>query len=391
MPLLLCQKDSYQRSVMANVVSCAPADGGYAVVLDGTVFYPEGGGQPSDHGTIAGFPVNAVSRGRDGEVVHVIDNAVVGHVEVAIDWARRFDHMQQHTAQHILTAVAQDRFGLATTAFHLGPDRCDIEVDAAAVPAAKLSEIEAEVNTVIRADLPVTATEVPPEALGPMKVRMRGLPEGLAGPLRVVEIVGVDKNTCGGTHVRRTAEVQALKITGTEPMRGGTRVFFLAGGRVLEQMHRLLERERALTKALQCAPAEHEALAVKLAAESKRAAKERRALLLELAGHLGATLTGNGPVAHLHRPDGDAEFARAVATAAAARRPDLLVLVTIGGEAGEGAFCLAGPEPKVTAAGPKVAEALGGRGGGAKGVFQGKAAKMEERAKALEIISATLS
>lgn len=386
MPLLLCQKDSYQRSVSANVVSCTAVDGGCAVVLDETVFYPEGGGQPSDHGTIAGFSVKAVSRGRDGEVVHLLDNPVVGRVEAAIDWARRFDHMQQHTAQHILTAVAQDRFNLATTAFHLGPDRCDIEVDAAAVPASKLSEIEAEVNTVIRADLPVTATEVPPEALGPLKVRMRGLPEGVRGPLRVVEIVGVDKNTCGGTHVRRTAEVQALKIAGTEPMRGGTRIFFFAGGRVLLQMDALLARERALTQALSCAPADHAALVKKLSEEARRDAKERRGLMLELAGHLGASIPVESGVGHLHRPDGDAEFARAVATAAAARHPDALVLVTAGGESGEGAFCLAGPAPRVADAGPKVAGLLAGRGGGVKGIFQGKAQKLERRGDAVAML-----
>ncbi|MBI5529231.1 MAG: alanyl-tRNA editing protein [Deltaproteobacteria bacterium] len=382
MPLLLCQKDSYAQTVVTAVRSCTPGPDGYAVALEDTVLYPEGGGQPADAGTVAGFPVKAIVKRPDGEVVHLLDQAVVGRVEVAVDWARRYDHMQQHTAQHVLSAIGEDRYNLNTTAFHLGADRSDVDLDAADIDPGTLKKIEDEVNTVIRADLPVTVSEVDPAELGRLGVRTRGLPEGCTGAVRVVEIVGVDRNNCGGTHVRRTAEIQVFKITQTEPMRGGTRVHFLAGARAVRAFDELVLRERALTAALSCGPAGHEAAAKRLLDDSKAAAKTVRALRVELAGHLGAALASGKNGAALHRPDADLEFVRAIASAAAASRPGVVFLVTGGADSGEGVFALAGPEAMVKDLGPRVAEALGGRGGGSRGVFQGKASKIEKRGEA---------
>lgn len=316
MPLLLCQKDSYAQSVVTAVKSCTPGPDGYAVVLEETVLFPESGGQPSDWGTVAGFPVKAVAKRPDGEVTHLLDQAVVGRVEVAVDWARRYDHMQQHTAQHVLSAVGEDRYNLNTTAFHLGAERSDIELDSANIAPGTLQTIEDEVNTVIRADLPVTASEVDPAELGRLAVRTRGLPESCTGLVRVVEIVGVDRNNCGGTHVRRTAEIQVFKITGTEPMRGGTRVHFLAGGRAVRAFDEALKRERALTAALSCGSGDHEAAVRRLLEDVKAGAKAGKTLRQELAAHLGAALASDGGSGTLHRPEADADFVRAIAAAA---------------------------------------------------------------------------
>ena len=178
-----------------------------------------------------------------------------GPVTVRLDWARRFDHMQQHTGQHVLTAVAQERFGWETTAFHLGPERCDIELATGNILQAELDRLEEAVAEVIRAARLVTPGRVSMEAYRTMKVRSRGLPEGHTGDVRLVEIAGLDLNTCGGTHVRNTAELECLKLLGTEALRGGTRLFFVVGARARQRME-AQERRNAALRTLLGAPDE---------------------------------------------------------------------------------------------------------------------------------------
>ncbi len=384
--MLLCHKDSYLRTLTTKVVSCTAMESGYGVVLEETIFYPEGGGQPSDHGTIAGQPVKAVMHGEKSDVIHVVEKPIDGEVPVAIDWLRRYDHMQQHTAQHLLTAVAHDRFKLATTAFHLGMERSDIEVNAAQVAPSALRHIEEIVNEFIREDLPVSWREVEPESIETLKIRTRGLPEGFSGTVRLVEIRGIDLNTCGGTHVGRTAELQVVKIISTEQLRGGTRIFFLAGGRVLHSLETTLEHERALTRLLSCGRDEHEVAVKRLADEVKRGARAQRDLRIELARYLGEALTRADRVNALHRADGDMDFLRAIAEAASACRSDMLILLTGGGEKGPGVFLLKGPANEVQKIGPSIAGILEGRGGGTGTIFQGKANSIEKRGEALSFL-----
>ena len=168
----------------------------------------------------------------DGAIRHVLASPVApGPADLRLDWERRFDHMQQHTGQHLLSAVAQDRFGWATTAFHLGPDVSDVELAAPSLPAADLARLEEAVAAEIRAARAVVPRRVPLEEFRALPVRSRGLPEGFTGDVRLVEIAGVDLNTCGGTHLSNTAEIELVALLGTEALRGGTRVFFAAGGR----------------------------------------------------------------------------------------------------------------------------------------------------------------
>ncbi|MFA6035179.1 MAG: alanyl-tRNA editing protein, partial [Myxococcota bacterium] len=150
MALLTAQRDSYLTEIQATVVSCELLGSGHAVVLDDTPFYPESGGQPSDSGSVGGRTVTSVARRADGAVVHVIAERIEPGTKVTarIDWRRRFDLMQQHTAQHIFTAIAQDRFGFNTTAFHLGEHAGDVELDSPAIARPKLLEIESAVNGV---------------------------------------------------------------------------------------------------------------------------------------------------------------------------------------------------------------------------------------------------
>lgn len=387
MALLPCQEDAYLRSIEADVLECVPAADGFEVVLSRTALYPEGGGQPSDGGTVGGLPVLALRRREDGAVVHSLPQAVAGTVAVEVDWERRYDHMQQHTAQHLLTAIALERPGWRTIAFHLGPDRSDIEVDAEDLPGADLRTLEAEVNLRVREARPVRVQIADRERMAELGVRSRRLPEGFEGPLRLVEIEGIDLNTCGGTHLANTAEIQAVKLMGTEHLSRGTRLFFVAGGRLLREMERGLERDRTLTRLLTCGADEHLPAIERLVTERRTLEKAVKELRTERYAAVGRDLArAGGDVVAWHAADADMEALKSIAGAAREARPDLLVLLTAGDR--EGVFLLAGPEDRVARAGPEVARVLEGRGGGRSGVYQGKATRLDLRGAAAALVGA---
>ena len=384
MTISVYHQDACCRSVTASVVRCEPLEGGrHGVVLDRTVLFAEGGGQPSDRGQVGGQEVLELRR-QGEEVMHVLGASVSGRVEVRLDWARRHDHMQQHTAQHLLTAVAQDRLGYQTTAFHLGRRRSDIELDCPDLSPAQLAELEQVCNEHIRQALTVETVWVDPGDLEGLEVRTRGLPEGHTGKVRLVCIDGVDTNTCGGTHVANTAELQAIKLLATERLRGGTRLFYMAGGRVLSWIEGALARQRALSDVLSCGPEDHQASVQRLQDEARTQRRQIKAASEDLTELWARDLAAGQGVASLHRPDGDMAFLRGVGGALHRRCPDRWALLTAGQR--EGVFLLVGPEAGVMERGPEVAGVLEGKGGGARGIFQGKARRLDRRDRALELL-----
>ncbi len=280
------ERDPYLKELETEVRETGTEDGGPFAVLADTVLYPEGGGQPADRGRLGEVEVIDVQR-REGTIRHFLVRPVEpGPVTVRLDWARRFDHMQQHTGQHLLTAVAADRFGWKTTAFHLGDRLCDVELGVAALAATDLEALEAAVAEQIRAALAVSTRRVTQAEFATLAVRTRGLPAGHEGEVRLVEIAGVDLNTCGGTHVRSTAEIEALKLIAGEPMRGGTRLTFVAGGRVRERLGAHEARNTRL-RTLFGAPDDDLAAVAEAKLEQLQASEKRaRGLEEELAGAL---------------------------------------------------------------------------------------------------------
>ncbi len=348
-----------------------------------TVFYPEGGGQPADRGSLNGIPVLDVQKGPDG-IRHFLSSPVkLGPAHLELDWARRFDHMQQHTGQHLLTALAQDRFGWVTTAFHLGESVCDVELDTVAMAPEQLLELEDALAAAIREARPVAWRWVTAEDYGQEAVRSRGLPEGHTGDIRLVGIAGLDLNTCGGTHVASTSELEVVKLLGIEAIRGGTRLFYVAGGRARRRMDAHERRNLAL-RTLLGAPDEGlvEAAAQKLEALN---ASERRARHLEEAlveATVEALAARPEALVEAHMEGRDLSFLQRVARALVVKRPECLVFLTA-----EGIFVLAAGEAsgvEVTAVGKGVADLLDGKGGGAKGFFQGRAGSLARRKEALE-------
>jgi len=295
-------------------------------------------------------------------------------VAVEVDWARRFDNMQQHTAQHILTALAGARFGFKTIAFHMNPGLCDIEFEMDSVERADLLRLEDVANEVVLDDRRLSTSLVTREQMAVMNVRSRLLPEGLEGPFRLVEIDGIDINTCGGTHVSSTGQVQVIKILGTEKLTRGIRVFYAAGGRVRRLMEGHIERESAVGSALTTGPADFLASIAALQNGLRDSQGMCRQLRSRLAGMIVDDLVrmaDSEGVAVWHEEEPDPEFLRLLAERFRLERPDRLILLT--GGVASGVFVVAGPDELVHAAGQAAALAMDGRGGGRGGIFQGKA------------------
>jgi alanyl-tRNA synthetase len=215
-------------------------------------------------------------------------------------------------------------------------------------------------------------------------VRSRRLPRGLEGAVRLVEIDGVDLNTCGGTHVSRTGEIGMLKVVDTEQIRGGTRVVFLAGRRVSAAFDGMLARERALSRLLTCPPSEHLEAVSRAREDSKTASLSARAMRNELAAHLAGSLGDVGSVGSLHRQEPDIELLKAVADALRSLRTDAAALLA--GGAREGVFILVGPHALTSKAGPAIARLLEGRGGGPPGLYQGRASRLDRFVEAVALV-----
>jgi alanyl-tRNA synthetase len=384
------EREPYRTELDAVITGVGEDAGRPYAVLGDTILYPEGGGQPADRGFLDQVEVLDVQK-VDGELRHYLVAPVcAGPVKVRLDWSRRFDHMQQHTGQHLLTAVAQERFGWATTAFHLGEERCDIELEVPNLAPKDLARLEEAVAELIRAARPVQPQRVSLEAYQNMKVRSRGLPEGHRGEVRLIEIEGLDLNTCGGTHVRNTAELECLKLLGTEAIRGGTRLFFVVGGRARHRLEGHEKRSAALRNLLG-APDEALVHVVEAKLEQIRTAEKRVRLLEdELAAALVQALAAQpGSLVEHHFEGKDPGFLQKAARQLVTAAPSKAVFLTSTVEGGH-FFVLAAGEASsldVASRGKDIAGLLEAKGGGAKGFFQGKALSLARRAEALERLS----
>lgn len=234
--------DPYLQQFTATVVSLTEHNGQPAVILDRTAFYPTGGGQPHDRGTLNGIPVvEVIERESDGAILHVLARPLEAReVEGRIDWERRFDHMQQHTGQHILSQAFLRITGAQTVSFHLGEEVVTIDLDQVGFPPTAVEAVEELANRVVLENREVWARFVEAEEAEGLSLRR---PPKVEGRIRIVEVADFDRSACGGTHVRRTGEVGPIKIVKLERRGNETRVSFLCGWRALRdygRKHRLL-------------------------------------------------------------------------------------------------------------------------------------------------------
>ncbi len=205
------------------------------IVLDNTAFYPTGGGQPHDTGTLNDVEVIDVEK-IEGEIRHYVTELLpsVTKVHGVLDWQRRFDHMQQHSGQHILTAAFVELFNYPTVSFHLGTETVTIDIDAPKLSNEELASVEKRANDIILENRPIETKWVTEEELKNYSLRKA---VSVTGEIRLVIIPDFDYNGCGGTHPTSTGQVQAIKILGTEKQKKKTRVHFVCGGRVLHELH----------------------------------------------------------------------------------------------------------------------------------------------------------
>lgn len=283
--------DSHLTHFSARVVERLTHDGKPAVILDRTGFYPTGGGQPYDLGRIAGVPViDVVAREGDKAIIHVTTEAVAGDdVACALDWARRFDHMQHHTGQHILTQAFVQTCGVGTVGFHLSADTVTIDLDQWALTAAQIASAEDLANQIVFEARPVTTRIVDPDTAE--GVRMRRLPDTLVtGGLRVVEVADFDVTACGGTHVRTTGEIGMIKVVRTEKRGDKLRVEFKCGGRALQDYRIKSDVLGRIAGGLNAHFSDADAMVAKLQEDYRSAARALKAASTQLVEYEAASL-----------------------------------------------------------------------------------------------------
>jgi alanyl-tRNA synthetase len=367
--------DSFLSSFDATVIACDAAGGRTEVVLDQTAFYPASGGQPFDTGRLGDVHVVEVVEYEDGRVGHVVDGPLDPGAAVRgeIDWPRRFDHMQQHTGQHMLSAAFDRRDRIRTISFHLGAETSTIDLGREATPQ-EITAAEREANHVIWEDRHVEVRYATEEESRGLSLRKEPTRTGL---LRLVDIAGFDISACGGTHVPRTGMVGAIAVTAWERFKGGSRVTFVCGGRALRAFGRLRDTVSEATRTLSVSAAELSPAIDRLRGEARDQARFVRHLQEELAGHRAASLRAEaetiGGYRVVLRQEGgwDAAALKVLAQAIVAS-PGFVAVLVGGGR----------PIPVVAARSADVAfdasawmaraiAALGGKGGGRPELAQG--------------------
>lgn len=362
--------DSYLRDFEAAVVDLA--DEGRRVYLDRTAFYPTSGGQPHDTGRLDGIQITDVVD--EGErIAHLLTQPVRGMKAVGqLDWPRRFDYMQQHSGQHLLSAVLNDLYGYATVGVHFGPESSTVDLDGPSLNQDQIGKVEDSCNEVVIENRPVEVSfEEAEQASG-----LRKAPER-TGNLRVVTIRNLDRSACGGTHVRATGEIGPILIGKVERVRKGTRVEFRCGGRAI----RRARADRALLFRLaddfSASTEELPALISNLRGEAKESNAARRNLETQLDGYRARELylaaapdaTGIRRIV-IRQERGSLEGLRGVAQAFAS----LPLAIFVGATASPSALVLAAStDSGVDAAGvlKGLLASVGGRGGGSATLAQG--------------------
>ena len=363
----LFYENSHLSHFTARVLSCTPEETGYAVILDATAFYPEGGGQACDTGTLGIVRVLDVQE--LGEtIVHLCDGPlVVGEtVEGTIDWNQRFERMQQHSGEHILSGVVHRRYGYHNTGFHMGSELITVDFDGT-IPTEELDDIEVEVNGAVWANLPMRCWYPTPEELPTVGYRTK---RALPWPVRIVEVPGFDKCACCGTHVDATGEIGLVKIFSAVPFRGGTRLEMACGSRALAYLTRAFRQNKLVSQAFSAQIMETGDAAKRmndlLAAEKYRVVGLQRRLFAGIAH----SYQDAGDVLHFE-PDCDAPLVRELADQIADLCGGTAAVFSGSDEAGY-QYCLISRTDNLMSLCKAMNAALGGRGGGKPNCQQGR-------------------
>ena len=372
--------DAYLTSFDARVVRCVPrtssdAREAFAVELDRTAFYPTSGGQPFDVGTLTGARVLDVVDEDDGRITHVTDAPLAEGATVhgAVDWRRRFEHMQQHTGQHVLSAAFDRLLSNRTESFHLGAESSSIDLSRE-VTTSEVGAAVDEANRIIWEDRPVHVRFVTADEAARLPLRKE---PARGGTLRLIDIDEFDLSACGGTHVARTGGIGIITVPGWEKFRGGSRVQFLCGVRVRRRFDVWRDAFAATQKFLSVAPEELAPAVERLQGESRSLQRTLRALQEKLAVHEASALVARGTRAGDRLvvveavPDLDASALKAMAAAAAATAGAAVVLFTASSPALAVVACHPGAGIDANTTLKALTAKFGGKGGGKPDLAQG--------------------
>ena len=368
--------NAYTQDFTAVVQSCEAVKNGFAVTLDRTAFYPEGGGQPADHGTLGEARVLDVHE-KNGVVTHLCDRALSAGTEVSgrIDWARRFDHMQQHSGEHIISGLLCSTFHCDNVGFHMGADVVTIDYNAP-ITWEQALEVERRANAYIWADHPIRIWYPSAEELAALPYRSK---KELTGAVRITEFPGADRCACCGTHVTSSGQVGLLKLLSCQKFRDGVRLELLCGQRALDCLAAGWEQARQIGQALSVKPQSAFA-AVSRLQEELLSLKEKAARLEEADfAHTAAQYRGAGSVLHIAEPldgDGARRLCDAIAKAAGGR------CAVFAGRDGDYRYAVIENGGDLRQFIKDMNTALHGRGGGRDGFAQGSAACTAEELRA---------
>ena len=360
----LFYEDSHLVEFTGRVLSCEETEKGFGVILDATAFYPEGGGQACDLGRLGTVSVLDVREQGDA-IVHICDGplAVGEMVSGAIDWQRRFDLMQQHSGEHMVSGVIHQRYGYHNVGFHMGSEVITIDFDGV-IPAADLPVIEAEVNAGIWADLPLRCWYPDPEELPTVPYRTK---KALPWPVRIVDVPGFDKCACCGTHVVRTGEIGLVKLFSVIGCRGGSRMEMACGERALALLNQAYDQNRQVSQAFSAQICETGAAARRMNQTLEQEKLRYGALQKKLFGFVAESYVNCGDVLHFE-DDLDSVQIRILADAIAETCGGRAAVFS-GTEEGGYAFALVTRDGDLRSFCKEMTGALNGRGGG-KPIFQ---------------------
>ena len=365
--------ESYLRTFDAAVTRVDVIGGRTSVVLDRTAFYPTSGGQPFDTGVLVGetrLQVVDVVDDDNGDVVHIVDSGPEAvtpgqSVRGSVDWPRRFDHMQQHTGQHVLSAAIDRLFGVRTVSFHLGAGSSTIDLSRE-LTRDELVSAEIEANTIVFEDRPVGVRFVTTEEASTLPLRKEPV---RGGTLRLVDVDRFDLSACGGTHVARTGGIGIIAVGSTERFKGGQRVEFFCGGRALAEFRSMRDALAGAGRLLSVAAHEMPQAIEKLQMESRERQRSMLSLQQELARYRAEELAASAeqlPKGRLvaRAVDADAAGLKSMASAIVAQPGYITVLVS---NAKPALVVVARSEDVEVAANQVIATLtakFGGRGGG---------------------------
>ena len=360
----LYYEDCHLREFTARVLSCENSDKGWRITLDRTAFYPEGGGQACDLGTLGGVSVLHVSE--EGEqVIHLCGGPleIGAEVEGKIDWARRFDLMQQHSGEHMVSGILHSRYGVHNTGFHMGWESITIDFDKE-IPAEDLPDIERQVNEAIWRDLPVKCWYPSEAELPGVFYRTK---KALPWPVRIVQVGDVDSCACCGVHVARTGEIGLVKLFSCVKFRSGSRIEMLCGGRALSYLNKVWQQNALVShafsaKALETGSAAEKINEVLSQQKYRITGLENRVFAAIAAGCDGTSL--------IFEPGLDAVAVRRLADAVA-QHCDALAAVFSGSDEAGYAYALVHHGRDLKDLCKAMNQALSGRGGGKAGFCQG--------------------